>query len=100
MARTIKVTPEELERTAAEINNNADHYRELYEEFYSVTGAMADSWKGVDNIEFINRIDGFRQDFQNMYNEMVRYAQFLKNSATTYRDTQDTVVSQAKSLIN
>lgn len=100
MAKTIKVTPEELERTAADIANAADHYKDLYEEFYTVTSSMADSWKGVDNMEFINRIDGFRQDFQNMYNEMVRYSNFLKSSAVTYRETQDTVVSQAKSLIN
>lgn len=100
MARVIKVTPEQLERTATAISGLADEYKNLYDQFYSETNAMADKWKGDDNLAFINQIDGFKDDFKLMHTEMMKYVDFLQKSAKAYRDTQENVVSQAKNLIN
>ena len=100
MARKIKVTPEQLEKAATLINGLAEDYRRLYEQFYKETGAMADSWKGEDNMAFINQIDGFKQDFNNMHGHMQDYVEFLNNSARAYRTTQENAVLEAKKLVN
>lgn len=100
MARTIQVTPEQLDTTAGKIEGLAADYKQQYDLLYSETNAMATSWSGKDNVAFIERIAGFKDDFETMYKLMLNYADFLRKSAKAYRDTQDTVVREAKKLVN
>ena len=100
MARTIQVTPEQLESTAGRIESLAADYKTQYDQLYSETNAMASTWNGTDNVAFVNQIDGFKDDFSKMHTLMLSYADFLRKSAKAYRDTQDTVVSEARKLIN
>lgn len=100
MARIIEVTPEELERAASKIEGLANDYKTQYDAFYSETSAMAETWRGKDNVAFINQIDGFKDDFKTMYQLMLNYAEFLRQSAKAYRETQDTITSEARKLTN
>lgn len=100
MARTIQVTPEQLESTAGRIESLAADYKSQYDQLYSETNAMASTWSGKDNVAFVNQIDGFKDDFARMHALMLNYADFLRKSAKAYRDTQDTVVSEARKLVN
>ena len=100
MARIIQVTPEQLESTASRIEGLAADYKSQYDQLYSETNAMASTWNGKDNVAFVNQIDGFKDDFAKMHTLMLNYADFLRKSAKAYRDTQDTVVSEARKLIN
>lgn len=100
MAKDILVTPEELENAAGRIEGLAREYETQYELLYTETNAMASTWSGKDNLAFTNQIDGFRDDFKKMYSLMNQYVEFLRKSAKAYRDTQDTVVAEAKKLIN
>lgn len=100
MARTIQVTPEQLESTAGKIEVLAGEYKVQYDQLYRETNAMASTWNGKDNNAFINQIAGFKDDFEKMHTLMNNYADFLRKSAKHYRETQDTVVSEAKKLIN
>ena len=88
MARTIQVTPEQLE------------YKTQYDALYNETNAMASTWNGKDNTAFVDQIAGFKDDFEKMHTLMLNYADFLRKSAKAYRDTQDTVVTEARKLIN
>ena len=100
MARTIQVTPEQLESAATRIESLAADYKTQYEQLYSETNAMAASWSGKDNTAFVDQIAGFKDDFQKMHGEMLKYVDFLRKSAKAYRDTQVTVVSEARKLKN
>ena len=100
MARTIQVTPEQLESTAGRIEGLAADYKTQYDQLYSETNAMASTWSGKDNVAFTDQIAGFKDDFENMHTLMLNYADFLRKSAKAYRDTQDTVVSEARKLVN
>lgn len=100
MSKSIRVEPAKLEAAAAQIDNQAAEYKKLYEQLYTEVDSMANAWQGSDNIAFTSQIEGFREDFLAMYTLMTQYAEFLKNSAATYRETQNEVVSQAKKLIN
>lgn len=100
MARTIQVTPEQLESTASRIESLAADYKTQYDQLYSETNAMASTWNGKDNVAFVNQIDGFKDDFEKMHALMLNYVDFLRKSAKAYRDTQDTVVNEAKKLVN
>ena len=100
MARDIQVTPEQLESTAARIESLAAEYKTQYDQLYSETNAMASTWSGKDNVAFTDQIAGFKDDFEKMHTLMMQYADFLKKSAKAYRETQDTIVSEARKLVN
>ena len=100
MARVIQVTPEQLITTAGKIEGLASEYKKQYEQLYSETNAMATTWSGKDHVEFVNRIDGFKDDLLKMYELMMAYADFLRKSAKAYSDAQDAVVNEARTLVN
>ena len=100
MARTIQVTPEQLESAAGRIEGLAADYKSQYDALYNETNAMASTWNGKDNTAFVDQIAGFKDDFEKMHTLMLNYADFLRKSAKAYRDTQDTVVSEARKLVN
>lgn len=100
MARTIQVTPEQLETTAGRIEGLAADYQTQYNNLYSETSAMASTWSGKDNVAYTDQIAGFKDDFEKMHTLMLNYADFLRKSAKAYRDTQDTIVTEAKKLVN
>lgn len=100
MARTIQVTPEQLETTAGKIESLSADYKTQYTQLYSETGAMATTWNGKDNLAYTDQIGGFKEDFEKMYALMNNYADFLRKSAKAYRDTQQTITDQARKLVN
>ena len=100
MARTIQVTPEQLESAAGRIEGLAADYKSQYDALYNETNAMASTWQGKDNTAFVDQIAGFKDDFEKMHTLMLNYADFLRKCAKAYRDTQDSVVSEARKLIN
>lgn len=98
MARTIMVTFDDLERAAKQIENLAGDYQTQYNALFSETEAMAATWQGKDNIAYISQIEGFKDDFKKMYDLMISYSDFLKQSANQYRKSQEHVTEQAKKL--
>jgi len=100
MARNIEVTPEQLESAAGRIEGLAGDYKTQYDQLYSETNAMASTWNGKDNVAFTDQIAGFKDDFEKMHTLMLQYADFLRKSAKAYRETQDTVVAEARKLTN
>lgn len=100
MAKTIQVTPEQLESAAGRIESLAAEYKTQYDALYSETNAMASTWQGKDNTAFIDQIAGFKDDFEKMHTLMLNYADFLRKSAKAYRETQDTVTAEARKLVN
>lgn len=52
------------------------------------------------NEAFINQIAGFKDDFAKMHTLMLNYADYLRKSAKAYRETQQNVITQARSLQN
>ena len=100
MARTIQVNPAQLESAAGRIESLASDYKAQYDQLYAATSAMAATWKGVDNVAFVNQIDGFKEDFARMHELMLNYALYLRKTAKTYTDAQQTITSEARKLVN
>ncbi|MEG2813594.1 MAG: WXG100 family type VII secretion target [Oscillospiraceae bacterium] len=100
MARTIEVTPEQLETTANRINSLAEDYEAQYNALYKETGDMATTWQGKDNLAFTDQIAGFKDDFEKMHTNMIEYVNFLRTSARAYRETQDMITAEARKLVN
>ena len=100
MARKIMVDPTVLETSAKKMDEQASDYEQQYNKLFSDVDGMAAAWQGADNLAFVGQIKGFMDDFQKMTALMRQYSQFLKESATTYRNTQNDIITQAKTLAN
>jgi len=94
----IVVTPTELIAAADAIENLAGDYAQNYTALFSDVSALQSAWQGKDNQRFTSQIEGFRNDFDRMRELMSEYANFLKNAAITYTNTQDAVTEAAGRL--
>lgn len=99
MARgQIIVETSQLDSTAGRVDQLAGTYENEYNALFNLVAAMKSAWEGEDNVAFTNQIEGFRDDFQRMARLMRDYADYLRKAAQAYRDTQDSVASQARTL--
>lgn len=96
----IIVNPTKLESVASKIEQGAADYSKLYNQLFTEVEAMKKAWQGVDNIAYTNQIEGFRDDLNKIKQTLEQYSVFLKQSAKLYKNTQEEIVSKAKSLKN
>lgn len=100
MSIKINVDPSRLDISANRMEQQANSYEKNFQQLYQSIEAMQSGWQGKDNMAFVNQIKGFQGDFQQMATLMKEYANFLKLSAKTYRQTQDERAAQARRLTN
>lgn len=100
MARSITVDPAKLDSASAKIDQQAGDYERVYKQLFNEVDGMAAAWQGADNLAYVNQVKGFMDDLQKMTELMRKYSEFLKMSATTYRNTQSEVINAAKRLSN
>ena len=99
MARgQIVVETSQLDSAAGRVEDLANTYNTNYNALFSTVQALQSSWSGTDNTAFTNQIEGSRDDFQRMEKLMRDYAAYLRKSAATYRDTQNSIAQSAKTL--
>ena len=99
MARgQIVVETTQLDSAAGRVEDLANTYSTNYTALFATIQEMQNAWAGVDNTAFTNQIEGFRDDFQRMEKLMRDYAAYLRKSAATYRDTQNSIAQSAKTL--
>lgn len=96
--RSIFVEPERLDSIANNIQDANQEYDRTYQAIYEQVDKMSLSWKGKDNVAFTNQIRSFEDDLRHISTIMRQYADFLRNSARAYRETQDEITAQASHL--
>ena len=94
----ITVETERLDQVAGQVEGYADDYLKAYNELFTIVKDMKEAWDGKDNVAYTTQIEGFRNDFEKMKSLMDDYANFLTKSANTYRETQESIASRAKTL--
>ena len=96
--RQIIVEPSRLEESAGKVLDANGDYERLFRSLYAEVDKMSSAWQGRDNTMFVDQIRGYESDFHQISVIMKQYADFLKNSARAYRETQEELVSQASRL--
>ena len=85
----IIVETSRLENTAARIEEANNDYERVYQNLYLQVDKMSEAWQGKDNIAFSNKIKAFEDNFRQISIILRQYAEFLRNSARAYGETQD-----------
>ncbi len=96
--RTITVEPELLEACASRIDEDNQSYQRTFAQLFEAVDTMKAGWEGKDNTAFSTQIRKFEGDFREMSVLCSQYAEFLRNSARAYRETQDDLAVQASNL--
>ncbi len=96
--RSIIVEPDRLESTAAKIESANADYEKYYQQMYAEVDKMSASWQGKDNTAYTSQIKTFEGDLKQISLIMRQYADFLRNSARAYRETQDELYAEANRL--
>ena len=98
--KRILVEPVQLENVASIVENRNNEYQRLYHSLFQEVDNISGVWQGEDNIAFTNQIKGFNDDFNRIAIVLSQYTEFLRNSARSYRECQNQLVSQARTLTN
>lgn len=98
---SIKVTTEDLRNAASNVDNLAMEYNKEYIALLQdVETLTSTDYTGDDATAFRNQVEGFREDFNKMKQLMNEYADYLRQAASTYEDTQANVKNTIASLQN
>ena len=96
--RKIAVEMDQLLSCADRMDDVNQDYLQKVNEFFNAVDAMASAWKGKDNTAFTTKISKFNGDFKSLSLLCSQYADFLRNSARAYIETQDELSSQIGQL--
>lgn len=96
---SIRVTPENLRSQAAKVDDEAQRYYNEYHGLLQDVGTLTSSdWTGEDANEFRKKVENFEPDFNKMKELMNEYADFLRQAASNYQNTQENVKNTIRSL--
>jgi len=93
--RQITVTMNQLENCAMRMDEDNQAYIRSYEQLFEAIESMSNAWQGVDNNAFVSKITSYASDFKQMSLLCSEYSEFLKNTARSYRSTQEELANQA-----
>lgn len=95
----IKVTPQTLRNQAAKVDQEAQNYYAEYQGLLrDVDDLTSQDYKGADAEAFKNKVYNFEPDFNKMKELMNEYANFLRQAADNYDNTQENVINTINSL--
>ncbi len=97
--KKIIVEPDLLDLCASRMNQYNDLYVQDCNALFQSVDTMASAWQGRDNVAFTSKIEAYQKDLRQLSVLCTQYAEFLKNTARSYRDTQDQLVNCANELM-
>lgn len=96
---SILVTPEELQKKAVQVDEEAANYYNEYQKLLNeVRDFTSADWQGEDAKAFCMKVEGFEPEFGKMKELMNAYAKFLRDAAQNYLNTQENVKGVISSL--
>jgi WXG100 family type VII secretion target len=98
VARSINVTPEDLKKSANNVDGKIKEYVNLYNKLYGEVQTMAANWKGEANQAYAKQIEGFKTEFENLKKVLENYVEFLHKSAEVYSRTEANIKDGAGKL--
>lgn len=99
MANKWAVTTERLVNSAQMIEDKTAKYNsewaKLYTELQSLKSAQ---WEGIASDTFNARLEGYRNDFDEMAKVLLEYANYLRTAASNYEKTEEAIKDAASNL--
>lgn len=101
MGKVINVTSfEEMGRVAARLEELSEIYTEIYSQLMQEASTMGSAWEGADNLAFVNRIEGFTEELNNMATKLNVAGQTLRTQKENYVNQQQSNIDAVNKLTN
>jgi WXG100 family type VII secretion target len=94
----IRVTWEQLEAEANKCEIQRGQYISCYGKIYAEKENMRCSWTGEANQAYCTRLEGFRNDFEELSKLLLRYIEYLKMAAKYYKEVENRLKTEAGKL--
>ncbi len=98
MANVIKVTPEELTQVSNNLEQMTDNYQNVVNTINSTVNDLTQTWGGEAQASYATQINGFQDDFKELYSLLNQYSTYLRNTASKYSETEASIKDSAKAL--
>ena len=96
--RKIAVEVEQLESCAARMEEKNQDYLHHCDLLFQSVETMSNAWNGEDNRAFTSQIASYESNFRQLHRLAAQYIDFLRNSARSYRNTQQELTSMINAL--
>jgi len=100
MGKVIRVTPEEIEKAAAQISELSKTYTEIYTHLLQQAQTMGEAWEGADNVAFVEQISGFCEELKAMSDRLQSASDTLIKQKTNYATRQENNITGVRKLTN
>lgn len=84
----IKVSSSSIKEKAATFRTLADSIRAYTEDMKQTVENLKSSWEGLASDNTRSDFKRFQETFDEKYNTIIRFAQFLENTADEYQKTE------------
>ena len=99
MGREWEVTTERLESSATVIEEKTARFNTEWEKLYTeVQNLRSAQWRGIASETFNSKLEGYRNDFQEMAQILISYVEFLRDAAKNYKNTEESLRDAAGNL--
>lgn len=88
----------DITTTGNKVITEATSYASLVKKIYSAVDDLSSKWQGTDTQAYIEKVKSYQADIENLGKAIESYGQFLKQTATTYQNTRDSIASAAGRL--
>jgi len=92
MGKIIRVTPEELGKTATQLREYANEYNSLREKMLAEVNNLSSKWQGEDNLAFTKKIEAAIQSLQAMIDALNKEADNIDLEKANYQAQQQAVI--------
>lgn len=98
MAQIIEVSPVMMRDKANTLKTSASTIQTLTEEIKSEVTRMKTTWDGEASDKFLTKFNGLNDNFQERYDKINKYAQFLLEAADIFQQVEDGTISAEDAL--
>lgn len=93
------VETERLKQAAEEVNTRITKYNQEWQKLYTeVQNLRSTAWTGTASETFNSKLEGYRDDFEQMAKVLTSFVDFLKTAAAKYENTEEAVKDAAGEL--
>ena len=98
MASRLRVTPEQLDSVRQQIEGLISNYQSIKNKITQTVDNLTQIWQGEAQAQYAQRVHGFDDDFENLFNLLNHYTAYLDNASRNYKNTEENIKGNAQSL--
>lgn len=98
MATTILVDTSKIQAAMNTVDLQHGSFSDAWGKVLKIVDDLRESWAGVDNKAFADKVEGFRNDFKDLDDKIQTYQDFLTKAKNDYDEAQDQIKRDAAKL--